>query len=195
MKTFLSEAEVPMSAAVAARAPAIIYTAGNMFEGLFVRGLPPEPSFHADLKAVGVDVERLLPRYPIKVWLDAIAVARRHFFPGHTQQQADWQLGRLFTQGFLDTLIGRAVGAVLPMLGPARMLERSQRNISVGRPDIRVTIQVVGETERCLLFEDAEPLPDFGAGCTEAGLERGRAKAQVTVEDRQATSYVLRVRW
>jgi uncharacterized protein (TIGR02265 family) len=184
-----------MSAAMAFHSPASIYVAGNMFEGLFVRGLPPEPSFHGDLKAVGVDVERLLPQYPIKVWNEALDMARLHFFPGHTQQQADWQLGRLFTQGFLDTLIGRAVGAVLPMLGPARMLERSQRNISVARPDVRVTIQVVGKTERCLLFENLAPRPDFTAGCTEAGLERGRVKAQVTVEDRKATSYVLRVRW
>ena len=184
-----------MSAAVTSLPPASPRVAGSMFEGLFVRALPPEPAFHADLKAVGVDVERLLPQYPMRVWLEALAVARRHYFPGHTQQQADRLLGRLFVQGFLDTLAGRVAGALLPMVGPARMLDRAERNISIGRPDIRVTVQVVGETERLLLFEDAAPLPDFAAGSIAVGLERARAQAEVTVEDRQATSYVLRVRW
>jgi len=183
-----------MSQAVAAPS-ASPRVAGSMFAGLFVRALPPEPAFHADLKAVGVDVEKLLPQYPIKVWFEAMAVARRHYFSEQTQQQADWQMGRLFVQGFLDTLAGRVAGALLPMLGPARMLDRAERNISMGRPDIRVTVQVVGETERLLLFENTEPRPEFTAGSIEVGLERARARAKVTVEDRQATSYVLRVRW
>ncbi len=124
-----------------------------------------------------------------------MAVARRHFFPGQTQQQAERLLGRLFIQGYLDTMVGRVAGSLLPVLGPARMLERTQRHFALARPDIRVTVQVVGETERRLLFEDAEPLPDFAAGCVEVALERIRTRAEVTVEDRQATSYVLRVRW
>jgi hypothetical protein len=61
------EAEVHMSAAVAFHCPAAHPVAGSAFEGLFVRALPPEPAFHADLKAVGVDVEKLLPQYPVTV--------------------------------------------------------------------------------------------------------------------------------
>jgi uncharacterized protein (TIGR02265 family) len=184
-----------MSAAVALHSPTAHPVAGSAFQGLFVRALPPEPDFHADLKAVGVDVEKLLPQYPVTVWLEALAVARRHFFPGHTVQQADWQLGRLFTQGFLNTMVGRAMGVMLPMLGPARLLDRVERNFAMARPDVRVTVQVVGETERLLLFKDVAPQPDFSGGVIEAGQERARVQAQVTVEDRQATSFVLRVRW
>jgi uncharacterized protein (TIGR02265 family) len=185
-----------MPASEASPAPASLHIAGNAFQGLFVRALPPEPAFHADLKALGVDVERLLPQYPLRVWREAMAVARRHFFAGHTQQQADWLLGRLFLQGFLDTMAGRSSGGmVLPVIGPAGMVENIQRGFSMSRPDMRVTVQVVGETERCLLFEDAQPLPEFAAGCVEVALERARVRAEVTVEDRTATSYVLRVRW
>jgi len=184
-----------MSAAEAFHAPASHPVAGNAFQGLFVRALPPEPAFHADLKAVGVDVEKLLPQYPLTVWLEAVAVARRHFFPGHTVQQADWQLGRLFTQGFLNTMVGRALGVMLPMLGPARQLDRVERNFALARPDVRITVQVVGESERLLLFKDVAPMADFSGGVIEAGQERAQARAEVTVEDRQATSYVLRVRW
>ena len=184
-----------MSEAMASRAPATIYTAGSMFEGLFIQALPPEPAFHADLKATGVDVERLLPQYPLKVWLDAMVVARRHFFPTQTQQQANWLLGRLFTQGFLDTPVRRAMGLMLYTMGPAHMLDRTERNISMGRPDIRVIVQVMGKTERRLLFEDVAAGADFAGGCIEAGMERTRTRAEVTVEDRQATSYALRIRW
>ncbi len=184
-----------MSAAVASPPLALPLIAKSAFEGLFVRALPPEPAFHADLKAMGVDVERLLPQYPVKVWNEAVAVARRHFFPGHTVQQADWQLGRLFIQGFLDTLAGRVAGAILPVVGPARMLERTQRSFAMARSNFRVTVQVVGETERRLLFEDMSPQPEFTGGIIEAGLERTWVRAEVTVEDRQATSFLLRVRW
>jgi len=100
-----------MPASEASPAPASLHIAGNAFQGLFVRALPPEPAFHADLKALGVDVERLLPQYPLRVWREAMAVARRHFFAGHTQQQADWLLGRLFLQGFLDRWRAGAAGA------------------------------------------------------------------------------------
>jgi len=188
-----------MSTAVAFHFPASLYVTGSACQGLFVRALPPDPSFHAELMAVGVDVDRLLPRYPLKVWLDGMAVARRHFFPGHTEQQANWLLGRLFLQGFVDTMVGRVAGSLLPMLGPARMLERTQRHFALARPDIRVTVQVVGETERRLLFEGGRTAAsaDFAGGILEAEMERTRTRtrAEVTVEDRQATSYVLRVRW
>jgi len=168
-----------------------------VFQGLFVRALPPEPAFHADLKALGVDVERLLPQYPLRVWREAIAVARRHFFPAQTQQQADRLLGRLFVQGFQDTMVGRSAAMAAAVVSPVFMVENIYRGFTAGRPDLRITVQVVGETERRLLFEDAEPQPDFSAGCVEAALERMRTqvRAEVTVEDRQATSFALRIRW
>ncbi len=56
-----------MSASKASPPPASLHIAGNALQGLFVRALPPEPAFHADLKALGVDVERLLPQYPLRV--------------------------------------------------------------------------------------------------------------------------------
>jgi len=186
-----------MSVAAASPCPSSLHIAGKMFEGLFVRALPPEPGFHADLKALGVDVERLLPQYPLRVWREAMAVARRHFFPGQTQQQAERLLGRLFVQGFQDTMAGRSAAMAASVVSPAFMVENIYRGFTSGRPDMRITVQVVGETERRLLFEDAEPLPDFAAGCVEAALERirTRARAEVAVEDRQATSYALRIRW
>ena len=184
-----------MSVGTESTPSASLHVAGSVFQGLFVRALPPEPAFHADLKALGVDVERLLPQYPLRVWREAIAVARRHFFPAQTQQQADRLLGRLFIQGFLDTMVGRAMGMAASIVDPAFMLEKIHRGFISSRPDMRITVQVVGETERRLLFEDAEPLPDFAAGCVEVGLERIRTRAEVTVEDRQATSYALRIRW
>ena len=140
--------------------------------------MPPEPAFHADLKAVGVDIEK------------------RHFFAGQPQHHADRLLGRLLIQGFLNTLAGRSSGGVvLPLVGPAGMVEYIQRGFAMSRPDMHVIVQVVGETERRLLFNDAEPLPDFAAGMVEVALERARVLAEVTVEDRQAMSYVLRLRW
>jgi len=140
--------------------------------------LPPEPAFHADLKAVGVDIEK------------------RHFFAGQPQHHADRLLGRLLIQGFLNTLAGRSSGGVvLPRVSPAGMVEYIQRGFSMRRPDMHVIVQVVGETECRLLFRDTEPLPDFSAGMVEIALERARVRAKVTVADRQATSYALRIRW
>jgi len=74
-------------------------------------------------------------------------------------------------------------------------VERTQRSFALGRSGIRVTVQGVGETERRFLFEDGVPQPDLAGGIIKAGLERTWTRAEVTVEDRQATSYVPRVRW
>jgi hypothetical protein len=48
-------------------------------------------------------------------------------------------------QGFLNTLAGRSSGGVvLPLVGPAGMVEYIQRGFAMSRPDMHVIVQVVG---------------------------------------------------
>ena len=167
----------------------------SLFEGLFVRGLPANSAFHAALKKMGVDLARLSPQYPVEVWQEAMAVARQHFFAGHPRAKADWQLGRIFAKGFLDTMVGKVIAVTLPMLGTARLVERLPRHMAMGRPDMIVTVTQVGPTERRVNIEALYPLPDFMAGCLEVLMERTKAQPQVEVVARTDMSYVLRVRW
>ena len=181
--------------AVAAPSPTSPQVPASMFEGLFVRALPADPAFHAALRAVGVDVAKLSPHYPVEVWQEAMAVARQHFHAGQPRAQADWQLGRVFAQGFLDTLVGRVIAVTMPMLGPARLVDRLPRHLATGRADMRATVEPLGETERTVRIEALHPMPDFMAGTIEVMMERTKVKPQVEVLERAETSYVLRVRW
>ncbi|QSQ24596.1 DUF2378 family protein [Pyxidicoccus parkwayensis] len=178
-----------------ASSPTSLRVPASMVEGLFVRALPADPDFHAALRAVGVDVEKLLPHYPVEVWQEAMAVARQHFHAGQPRPQADWQLGRAFARGFLETLVGRVIAVTLPMLGPARLVERIPRHLTMGRADMRATVEPLGERERQVRIEARHPLPDFMAGCIELMMERTKVKPQVEVLERAQTSYTLRVRW
>lgn len=179
----------------ASSSPASPQVPASMFEGLFVRALPADPDFHAALRAVRVDVAKLLPHYPVEVWQEAMAVARQHFHPGQSRAQADWQLGRAFARGFMETLVGRVIAVTMPMLGPARLVERLPRHLATGRADMRATVEATGESARRVRIEALHPMPDFMAGCIEVMMERTRVKPHVEVVERAPTAYVLNVRW
>lgn len=104
-----------------------MYTAeGSMFEGLFVRALGVEPSSHfaAELRATGFDPSEVRPHYPMQVWTACLDLAWRHLYPESSRDEAWVRLGRRFIEGYFQTIIGGAIGAVLPFMSVARFVER-----------------------------------------------------------------------
>jgi uncharacterized protein (TIGR02265 family) len=118
----------------------------HMFEGLYDKVLRPEGGFRERLKAAGYDIGAPLAAYPMQVWVDCLDVTWKEKFP-HLERFAAWQaIGRLFIEGYLETLVGRLVAVALPFLTPRGFLQRAPRFMNAGLEG--ATAEVVFREER-----------------------------------------------
>ncbi|MFP2963074.1 DUF2378 family protein [Myxococcus sp. 1LA] len=168
----------------------------SVFEGLFVRGLQAEARLLRELETLGYDSRRPELDYPVALWQRAVALARRERYAELGDEEAYRQLGRQGTFGFAQTLVGRVAAVALPMIGPARTLERVPRYLAMmGRSDVDVSMSAEGERGRRISLADRYNRPELMAGGLEAMLELANARPRITVEERSSGGYRLFVRW
>lgn len=102
----------------------------HVVEGMFQRALGKRlPSTaREELKRAGLDLDRpLRPAYPLADYFRFLEIAGRALYPTLTVPQAMFELGTCFLDGYLDTLMGKAIINLARLLGPARALRRSSR--------------------------------------------------------------------
>jgi uncharacterized protein (TIGR02265 family) len=129
------------------------------------------------------------------VLLGCLELACREVLPALPREEAMHALGVRFASGFLHTLLGRMVGATLPVLGPEGFLKRLPRLFALAAPSSRIAVHQEGPGAWRLEVWDPCPLPDFAAGLVAQGLAVTGTAARVRVAERRAGSYVLQARW
>ena len=68
----------------------------------------------ARFKAVGVDLDvRLLPAYPLEIWLKSMEIAASLLLPNATREEQYFNLGHQIVGSYGETLIGRALIAMM----------------------------------------------------------------------------------
>lgn len=168
----------------------------SVFEGLFVRGMAPHEGLSRALGLEGYDPRCPEMSYPVMVWKRCVDKARQLVYGPHGDAEAYRQLGRKLTEGFAETLVGRVAVVALPMIGPARVLERLPRFLAMmGRPDLEVKLVLLGERTRSITLADQYNRPEFIAGALEVALERAHARPILDVDDRSPLGFRLLVRW
>lgn len=93
----------------------------SAIEGLFIRGLGPRvtPALKAELKTLGLDLDRKLPPACTRaVWYATIVAVVRHLYPGSSPADAHRELGRMMMEGIELTLFGRTMAPAVKLLGP-----------------------------------------------------------------------------
>src|SRR5690349_635997 len=103
----------------------IVFT--HTVEGLFLRALGPKlnPKFKAKLREAGLDLDQKLQSfYPRSMWAKLVDIGAKEGFPGETPERAYELLGQRLVHGYSDTLFGKAVLAMIRLLGPKRTLAR-----------------------------------------------------------------------
>ncbi len=167
-----------------------------VFEGLFVRGMQPHPALAQALAQEGYDPRCPEVDYPVQVWKRCVAIARDLAYGELGDAEAYRILGRKLTEGFVETLVGRVAAVALPMVGPARVIERLPRYLAMmGRPDLTVHLVAMGERARRVSIPDTHNRPELIAGAIEAGLERAHVQPIISVEERSNMGFRLLVRW
>lgn len=168
----------------------------SVFEGLFIRGLEPHGALTRALASEGYDPRCPELDYPLGVWKRCLTQARMLAFGDLNEADAQRLLGRKMCEGFGRTLVGRVAAVPLPMIGPARVMERLPRYLAMlGRADIQVQLLVLNDRERRVVLTDLHHRPEFMAGALEVVLERAQVQPIVHVDDRSPQGYRLLVRW
>jgi uncharacterized protein (TIGR02265 family) len=177
----------------AATAASAAYVEGSILESLFQRALRPTGAFAEDLRKAGYDVDRPEPRYPLEVLSRTLAVACRHAYPGKTEPEALHALGLRFGAAFYETIIGKVIGATMPMLGPDRIIQSLPKRMKVGTDD-PCTVERVSERSWRIRVGPSI-IPHFAAGAVDATLRHARVQSNVTVEGRDSRGATLLASW
>lgn len=172
----------------------------HSLEGLLSRafpgGVPPE--LKARLRTIGVDLDhKLLPAYPRETWGRCIELGAPFAFPLDRREVAWRRMGERMVDGYQDTMIGRAMFSTLRLLGPRRMLMRSQKNFRSGNNYTEVRVTDVSPTAVDVWFNETEPvLCHFTSGLVLAGMRAGGAEdPRVEIREADAQGFTVRASW
>lgn len=175
--------------------PAPSTTRRSVFEGLF-QALPPDAALAARLRDAGYDASQPKADYPTSVWHACLDLTRMHHFGDLPVEEGYRKLGHRFMQGFFDTLVGKMLGASLPILGGDGIAKQLPRFWSHAQPSMRVHAEKEGAGRwRVTLVDEAPILASFCAGLMEVALHRADPEAAVDVVESQRFRCVLRARW
>ncbi|MEW5741358.1 MAG: DUF2378 family protein [Myxococcota bacterium] len=167
-------------------------------EGLFVRGVGElmTPALRDQLRALGLELDRLQPGYPADLVSKSIRVTAAELFPTLPEPEALREIGALFMRGYTETLIGRAMVQLMRVLGPRRTLERMQRNFRTGANYIETRFRSLGPGRVELWFNDVSGIPDFYAGVmTAGGRQTGARNVRVACSPATDASCTFLVEW
>jgi uncharacterized protein (TIGR02265 family) len=172
---------------------------GHNFEGLYVRGLAGKmtPELLRLLDEEGVNLQKLAPAYPVEVWMRCLRRTADLLFPAKPKQLAHSELGRRFMRGYFETMMGKALLAMLKVLGPERTFKRMTQNFRTGNNfnEIKSEVPEPGHAEMWInhvLCDD----PGFVQGLISEGLTliAGR-EVVVTVRSVEGTAATFTARW
>lgn len=171
--------------------------ANSAFEGLFVRALQVSGPAVNELKAAGFDPAKMEIAYPVEVWRRCLDVAAKAYYPLLSAEKADFELGYRLVDGYLETLIGRVIGATFPLLGPDALCTRLPRFMLSGvkgQGRFPEVAKVEDGHYRFTMF-GSRPVPWFTAGSVTRVLAKTGVTPRVSVAATTPDSFTLEIRW
>ena len=168
-------------------------------EGLFVRALAKKMTLRCldRLTQAGINLNKpLLPAYPAETWFRAQVIAAEELFSGDSINLAMRRLGEQFVEGFRETLMGRAVLALLKVIGPKAGLTRAARNFRSANNYTESRLTELTPTSFELWMNESGPNPYFYLGVITGGLRAaGVAEPIVEVGEFDGHACTYRVTW
>jgi len=149
-----------------------------VIEAIFIKGLGAQltPDIASALREEGINVDKLLPGYPVAQVVKACRRVTPLLWPQLSEADALAQLGALSTRGYNETLIGKAALALLKLLGIRRALEKLNGTLSAGNNYLKTSFAALSANSAKLTLSDASGIPDFYRGLFEEGARLLGAK-------------------
>ncbi len=149
-----------------------------VIDGVFNKGLGDRltDSLRTELKALGMDLSRLAPAYPMDTVHRALQAAHRHLFPELSEAEALRELGRLSVRGYFDTFVGKAAVGMIRLIGVRRSLLRLHTTWRSGNNYVETTTSILGPTCIEISINDTSGMPTFWEGLLVEGANIAHAK-------------------
>jgi uncharacterized protein (TIGR02265 family) len=165
-------------------------------EGLLLALRPIDQATAERLRGCGIDVEKpLRTAYPLEAFCAALDVAAEAIAPGVDSLAACEQVGRRFMDAYEQTMVGRAMVAVMRVIGPWRTLEPLSRQFRTGNNFSETALTRLGPTEAELWCNEVTR-PGWYVGVVGRGLElAGATDVHVTVISHGHDGGRFLVRW
>ncbi|MBL8919917.1 MAG: DUF2378 family protein [Myxococcaceae bacterium] len=80
------------------------------------------------LEAIGIDLDHILPAYPMETWYAGIELAMSRFDPALTHEQKQSHFGVRLVEVYGETLVGKAMYTMMRLIGPERTIARATRS-------------------------------------------------------------------
>jgi len=167
-------------------------------EAMFVRafGVRLTPALRARVASRGIDLDRLKPAYPVDEVVAALKNIVPDVFGRVPEAEAMHQLGVSFMQGYVETLVGKAMVQMMKLIGARRTLERMQKNFRTGGNYVETRFKALGPTQVELWINDVSDIPDWYRGVIEEGGRMVGAKnLRVTQRHDAGQAWFLDVTW
>ncbi|WNG35676.1 DUF2378 family protein [Archangium minus] len=135
----------------------------QVVEALFKHAIKErlDESTRRRLKTIGIDLDHpFLVAYSIPTWFAALRVCAEVLYPDLPSEQARYRIGRLVVDGYGQTTMGKAVFAMLRMLGWERSLTRISRGLQSGTNFLSARTRFL---ENGALEVTFEVMPEFHA--------------------------------
>ena len=168
----------------------------SLLSRAFPSGVPA--ALKEKLRGMGVELERpLLPAYPKDTWSRCVEHGARYAFPAEPRELGWRRMGERMVEGYQETMIGRAMFSTLRLLGPRRMLLRSQKSFRSGNNYTEVRLTDVAPTVLDVWFNETdEVLRQFTLGLVLAGMRSaGAEEPRADITHRDALGVTIRASW
>jgi uncharacterized protein (TIGR02265 family) len=158
----------------------------SSIEGLFIRGLGARvtPALKAELKTLGLDLDRKLPPAVTRqVWYATIEAVVRHLYSGKPRDEAHRELGQRMMEGIEHTFFGKAMAPAVKLLGPRRLLKRVPANMKTANNFSIGVMTELSPTSMRLVVDDVGDAPNIFRGSLERMVAwAGGKNVNVTVD-------------
>ncbi len=143
-------------------------------EGLFKRALGERFSLHSKqrLKDAGLDLDgKLQARYPRLKYYQFVRIAAEELYPGKPLEEAHYELGRAFIDGFRLTLIGKTVAGMARLLGPKKTLARMSQNMESSNNYLKTSHKELGPGKVEISLTQVSGAPGYFRGVLQRIME------------------------
>lgn len=146
-------------------------------EGLVRCGKPRATSqWQQRLRVAGLDLEKpLAPIYTRAQWREFILISAEELFQGSQEDRLE-KLGGAFIDEYAQTFLGRAVAALVKVIGPKRALERMTKSLRSGNNYSETRTTFTGPTRAEFWLNETLGVPSYICGALSAVLRLAGAR-------------------
>lgn len=170
---------------------------GHTVEGLVRCGKPrATPKWAQRLLGAGLDVnQKVATAYTRNQWRDFIFISAEELFEGTMEARLE-QLGAAFIDEYAQTFLGRAVAAVVRLIGPKRAIERMTKSLRSGNNYSQTRATFTGPRRAEFWLNETLGAPSYICGALTAVLKlSGTPSVRLRLLETDGQAATFEIEW